>query len=60
MTRMPAIKANRVTGQDCFVAEVMVLDEQELQAVVDRFELIAATDVAIILSVTVASRLSRL
>jgi Lrp/AsnC family leucine-responsive transcriptional regulator len=52
--------ASRVTGVDCFVAEIMVRDEQELQAVVDQFETVAATDAAIILSSTVARRLPKL
>ena len=54
------VGANRVTGEDCFEGEIMVRDEQELQAVVDQLELVAVTDAAIILSSTVPRRLPRL
>ena len=54
------IEADRVTGEDCFLAKVSVTDVQELQRVVDRFVPFASTDVAIIQSATVARRLPKL
>ena len=54
------VKADRVTGADCFVATVVVCDAQKLQAVIEPFELFASTDTAIILSPTVARRLPKL
>ena len=54
------IEADRVTGEDCFLAKVSVADVEELQRVVDRFVSFASTDVAIIQSATVARRLPKL
>lgn len=54
------VKADRVTGADCFVATVVVCDAQKLQAVIEAFELFASTDTAIVLSSTVARRLPKL
>jgi Lrp/AsnC family transcriptional regulator, leucine-responsive regulatory protein len=54
------VEAHRVTGGDCFVAQVVVSDAQELEAVVDRFVPYAATHTAIIQSSTVARRLPKL
>ena len=54
------VKADRVTGADCFVATVVVCDAQKLQAVIEPFELFESTDTAIILSPTVARRLPKL
>ena len=54
------VEANRVSGEDCFVATVVVSDVQELQAVIEPFLLFASTDTAIILSPTVARRLPKL
>lgn len=54
------IEAERVSGDDGFVTKVVVKDEQELQAVIDRFLPFASTDVAIILSSTVTRRLPKL
>ena len=54
------VKADRVTGADCFVATVVVCDTQKLQAVIEPFELFASTDTAIVLSPTVALRLPKL
>jgi Lrp/AsnC family leucine-responsive transcriptional regulator len=54
------IEADRVTGEDCFLAKVSVTDVKELQRVVDRFASFASTDVAIIQSATVARRLPKL
>ena len=54
------VKADRVTGADCFVATVVVCDTQKLKAVIEPFELFASTDTAIVLSPTVALRLPKL
>jgi Lrp/AsnC family transcriptional regulator, leucine-responsive regulatory protein len=54
------VEAVRVTGQDCFLAKLVVSDPRELQAVADRFEPYASVDTAIILSTTVARRLPKL
>jgi Lrp/AsnC family leucine-responsive transcriptional regulator len=54
------IEADRVTGEDCFLAKFVVSDARELQTLVDRFQLHASADTAIILSSTVARRLPKL
>ena len=54
------VQAYRVTGEDCFLANVVVSDARELQGVVDRFQLYASADTAIILSSPVVPRLPKL
>jgi len=54
------VEADRVTGEDCFLAKVVVSDVQELESVIDRFQPFASADTAIILSSTVARRLPKL
>ena len=54
------VEADRVTGEDCFLAKLVVSDARELLAVVDRFQPYASADTAIILSSTVARRLPKL
>lgn len=54
------VEANRVTGEDCLIAKVLVRNTTELQAVVDRFQLYGSIDTAIILSSPVAKRLPKL
>lgn len=54
------VEADHVTGEDCFLAKVVVCDVQELESVVDRFLPFASTDTAIILSSTVVRRLPKL
>lgn len=54
------VEADRVTGEDCFLAKVVVSDVQELESVVDRFLPFSSTDTAIIQSSTVARRLPKL
>ena len=54
------IEAYHVSGEDCFLAKVVVRDTQALQAVVDRFQPFAAVDTAIFLSSTVVKRLPKL
>ena len=54
------VEADHVTGEDCFLAKVVVCDVQELETVVDRFLPFASTDTAIIQSSTVAKRLPKL
>jgi Lrp/AsnC family transcriptional regulator, leucine-responsive regulatory protein len=54
------IEADRVTGENCFLAKISVTDVDELQMVVDRFAPFASTDVAIVQSTTVARRLPKL
>jgi Lrp/AsnC family leucine-responsive transcriptional regulator len=54
------VEADHVTGEDCFLAKVVVGDLQELETVIDRFLPFSSTDTAIIQSATVARRLPRL
>ena len=54
------VEADRVTGEDCFLAKVVVSNVQELESVIDRFQPYASADTAIILSSTVARRLPKL
>lgn len=54
------VEADRVTGEDCFLVKLVVSDACELQAVIDRFQLYASADTAIILSSAVARRLPKL
>lgn len=54
------VEAHRVTGEDCFMAKVVVCDVQELQTVVDYFIEFASTHTAIVQSATVARRLPKL
>src|SRR3546814_6919879 len=52
------IEADRVTGEDCFLAKVLVSDMRQLETVIDRFVPYSATDTAIIQSATVSRRRS--
>ena len=54
------VEADHVTGEDCFLAKIVVSDMHELETVVDRFVPFASTDTAIIQSSTVARRLPKL
>ena len=54
------IEADRVTGEDCFLAKVVVSDLHELETVIDRFVPFSSTDTAIIQSSTVVRRLPKL
>lgn len=54
------VEADHVTGEDCFLAKVVVSDVQALESVVDRFLPYASTDTAIVQSQTVPRRLPRL
>jgi Lrp/AsnC family transcriptional regulator, leucine-responsive regulatory protein len=54
------IEVDRVTGEDCFLARIVVSDLHELERVVDRFGPFASTDTAIVQSTTVARRLPKL
>jgi Lrp/AsnC family leucine-responsive transcriptional regulator len=54
------VEADRVTGEDCFLAKVVVSNVQELETVIDRFLPFSSTDTAIIQSSTVVRRLPRL
>ena len=54
------IEADRVTGEDCFLAKVLVSDMRQLETVIDRFVPYSATDTAIIQSATVARRLPKI
>ena len=53
-------EADRVTGEDCFLAKVVVSDVHELETVIDRFLPFSSTDTAIIQSSPVARRLPKL
>jgi Lrp/AsnC family leucine-responsive transcriptional regulator len=54
------VEADRVTGEDCFLAKVVVSDVHELESVIDRFQPYSSTDTAIIQSSTVVRRLPKL
>ena len=54
------VEADRVTGEDCFLAKIVVSDVHELETVIDRFLPFSSTDTAIIQSSTVARRLPKL
>ena len=56
LTRGP-IEADRVTGEDCFLAKLVVCDLHELETVIDRFLPFSSADTAIIQSSMVARRL---
>ena len=58
---LEVVKAERITGADCFLATVVVGDAQKLQTVIESFQLFfASTDTAIILSPVVARRVPKL
>ena len=44
------IEADRVTGEDCFMAKIVVCDVHELEIVIDRFLPFSSADTAIIQS----------
>lgn len=54
------VEADRVTGEDCFLAKILACNVLELENVIDRFQPYASADTAIILSSTVVSRLPKL
>jgi Lrp/AsnC family transcriptional regulator, leucine-responsive regulatory protein len=54
------IEADRVTGEDCFIAKIVVSDVAELEAVVDRFLPFSSTDTAIVQSSPVVRRLPKI
>jgi len=49
-----------VTGEDCFLAKVIVSDVQQLETIIDRFVPFSSTDTAIVQSLTVPRRLPKL
>jgi Lrp/AsnC family leucine-responsive transcriptional regulator len=54
------VEADHITGEDCFIAKMVVRDVQELETVVDQFVPFATTHTAIIQSATVVRRLPKL
>ena len=54
------VEAHHVTGENCFLAKIVVCDVQTLETVVDRFVPFASTDTAIVQSSTVVRRLPKL
>jgi Lrp/AsnC family transcriptional regulator, leucine-responsive regulatory protein len=54
------IEADRVTGDDCFIAKIVVSDVAELESVVDRFLPFSSTDTAIVQSSPVVRRLPKM
>jgi Lrp/AsnC family transcriptional regulator, leucine-responsive regulatory protein len=54
------VEANRVTGEDCFLTQVVVRDVKELEIVTNRFQPDTSGDIAIILVSTVERRLPAL
>ena len=53
-------EADRVTGEDSFLAKFVVSNVQELQSIFDRFLPFSSADTAIIQSSTVARRFPKL
>ncbi len=51
------VECVRVTGDDCFIAEVHVASVEELEAAIDRFMPYASTNTSIVQSSPVARRL---
>jgi Lrp/AsnC family transcriptional regulator, leucine-responsive regulatory protein len=54
------VESYQITGEDCFLAKVVVRDVHQLKTVVDRFRTFASADPAIILSSPVPMRLPKL
>ncbi|MBP6379259.1 MAG: Lrp/AsnC family transcriptional regulator [Sphingorhabdus sp.] len=54
------VEAHQVTGEDCFLAKVVVSDVHELKIVVDRFQSCSSSDTAIVISSPVVRRLPKL
>lgn len=54
------VQADRVTGQDCFLAKLIVSDVEELETVIDRFLPFSSADTAIVKSSVIARRLPKL
>lgn len=54
------VEADRVTGKDCFGAKVMVFDVQELESVIDRFQLFESAATSIISLSAVVPRFSKI
>jgi Lrp/AsnC family transcriptional regulator, leucine-responsive regulatory protein len=54
------VESHQITGEDCFLAKVVVSDLRELKIVVDRFQTCSSADTAIILSTPVLKRLPKL
>ena len=54
------IEADRVTGEDFFLAKVVVSDLHELENVIDRFVPFSSTDTSIVQSSPVIRRLPKL
>ncbi len=54
------VEADRVSGEDCFVAKVVVSDVKDLESIFEPFLPFASIDTAVIISSTVARRLPKL
>jgi Lrp/AsnC family leucine-responsive transcriptional regulator len=54
------IEADKVTGEDCFLARVVAIETYALQAVIECFQPFSAVDTTIFLSPTVPKRLPNL
>jgi Lrp/AsnC family transcriptional regulator, leucine-responsive regulatory protein len=54
------VESHQITGEDCFLAKVVVSDVHQLKTVVDRFRTCASADPAIILPSPVPMRLPKL
>jgi Lrp/AsnC family transcriptional regulator, leucine-responsive regulatory protein len=54
------VESHQITGEDCFLAKVVVSDVHQLKTVVDRFRTYSSADPAIILSSPVPMRLPKL
>jgi Lrp/AsnC family leucine-responsive transcriptional regulator len=54
------IEADRVTGDDCFVAKALIASVDDLEALIDRFLPFATTNTAIIQSSPVVRRMPRI
>jgi Lrp/AsnC family transcriptional regulator, leucine-responsive regulatory protein len=54
------VEADRVTGEDCIIAKVVVRDLRELETVIDRFLAFASTETYVIQSSIVSRRQPKL
>jgi len=54
------VEADRVTGEECFVAKVVVADMAELEAVIDRFLPFGAASASVVQSSSVKNRVPKI
>lgn len=54
------VEADRVTGEECFVAKIVVADMTELEAVIDRFLPFGAASASVVQSSSVKNRVPKI